>query len=319
MPSDIVTTIASSGLTIYDPLDARQELFIEISQLEDILNKALIGLNLNYPLRTRSKVLKANVCGALGYPVPGSFRRTQPRFPGQDFDTYVQKANNLQIWNQQVTSSRRYVLVRVNERHIVTRVKVVTGDVIAKLDSTGTLTTKFQARSLHPVTQSQLVSKTDTAIVLPTLGTKMLPIRKLYRQLQTLAGKTIINPGIDQERNRGAALHEAIWKCLDESWSDCGQFPDIAQQLLEIKLQTATTVDLGLVSPDSTEPIASLPAFRHCDVRYCLFYGSVVGAGVQLDHLIVTTGADFFTFFRKFAGNVRNAKLQIPLPERFFD
>jgi hypothetical protein len=29
--------------------------------------------------------------------------------------------------------------------------------------------------------------------------------------------------------------------------------------------------------------------------------------------------ADFFTFFRRFEGNVQNAKLQIPLPAAFFD
>jgi hypothetical protein len=106
---------------------------------------------------------------------------------------------------------------------------------------------------------------------------------------------------------------------LSTSWSDRGQFPDVPSQLLEIKLQTASTIDLGLVCPDSIEDIASLPNFRHRDVRYGIFYGAIVPAGVKLDHLILTTGADFFTFFRRFEGKVRNAKLQIPLPTGFFD
>jgi len=258
MASDLVKAIASSGLTIYDSLDLRPELYIDTSTLEKILNEALIGLNLNYPIRTRSKVLKSNICKALGYPVPGSFRRTRPRFLGQDFDTSVQKANNLQIWNEDVSSSRRYVLVRVNDGQVVARVKVVTGDVIAKLDKTGTLTTKYQARSRDPVTESCLVSKTDTRNVARSLRGTLLPIKKLYKNLQTIVGTTIFNPGIDQERNRGAALHEAICKCLNNSWSDCGRFPDVPDQLLEIKLQTAPTIDLGLVCPDSTERIAGL-------------------------------------------------------------
>jgi hypothetical protein len=211
------------------------------------------------------------------------------------------------------------VLIRVNDDQRVTRVKVVTGETIAKLDRTGTLTTKYQARSRNAITKSHLVSGADTPNVTKALSGGILPIRKLYRQLQSLVGTIIHNPGIDQERNRGAGLHEAICKCLKRSWSNSGQFPDIPEQLLEAKLQTGQTVDLGLVSPDSTEGIAALPAFRHCDVRYCLVYGTIIPAGVRLDHLILTTGSDFFKYFQKFAGKVRNAKLQIPLPVHFFD
>ncbi len=137
MTSKVVKAISSSGLTIYDSLETRPGLYIETPALERILNRALVGLDLNYPIRTRSKVLKTNVCRALGYPVPKTFRRIQPRFPAQNFDTYVQKSNNLQIWNEEVASSRRYVLIRVDDDQVVTRVKVVTGDVIAKLDPTG--------------------------------------------------------------------------------------------------------------------------------------------------------------------------------------
>jgi hypothetical protein len=110
----VVAAIAASGLTIYDSLDHRPDLYIDTPTLEKILDKALRGLNLNYANRTRSKVVKSRICEVLGYPVPSSFRREQPRFPGQNFDTYVQKANNLQIWNEEVSSSRRYILIRVN-------------------------------------------------------------------------------------------------------------------------------------------------------------------------------------------------------------
>jgi hypothetical protein len=74
MASGIVKAIASSGLTIYDSLETRPELYIDIRTLERILNRALVGLDLDYPNRTRSKVLKSSVCQALGYPVPKSFR-----------------------------------------------------------------------------------------------------------------------------------------------------------------------------------------------------------------------------------------------------
>jgi hypothetical protein len=100
--------------------------------------------------------------------------------------------------------------------------------------------------------------------------------------------------------------------------ADEGQFPDVIEQLLEIKLQTAPTIDLGLVCPESTEPIADRPDVYHCDVRYAVFYGTIVGSTVRLDYLMLTTGADFFEYFRRFEGKVRNSKLQIRLPLDFF-
>src|SRR6058998_4129434 len=120
--------LAKSGRTIYDSLHDSPEHFLPSVDLESILRTGLLGLDLNFPLRTRSKVLKAKICEILGYPVPTSFKRSKPRFPGQDFDTYVQKSNNLQIWNQKIVSTRRYVIIRVNESSRVTGVRVVTGE-----------------------------------------------------------------------------------------------------------------------------------------------------------------------------------------------
>jgi hypothetical protein len=325
MRSNIVHAIAASGLSIYDPLDYRRDLFIETSTLERILNKKLVGLELNFPIRTRSKVLKEAVCQALGYPVPKSFRRCKPRFPGQNFDTYVQKSNNLQIWNEEIIASRRYVLIRVNANQIVNKVRVVTGEVIAKYDKTGTLTHKYQARSRKAVKSSRLFSVSDTSNVRRLIqkpskhSFQFIPIKVLYTLLIGLVGTILANPGKDQERNRGGILHELVYKKLGKSpWSDTGQFPDIPDQLLEIKLQTAPTIDLGLVCPDSKDKIADFPEFRHCDVRYSVFYGTCLGSKIRLDHLILTTGADFFNFFRRFEGKIKNAKIQIPLPANFF-
>jgi len=325
MATDIVRRIRRSGLSIYDSLEQRTDLFIGHEALERTLQRALVGLNLDYPLRTRSKVLKSKVCEALGYPIPSSFRKTQPRFPGQNFDTYVQKADNLQIWNEEVSVSRRYVLIRVDERGKVVRVRVVTGEVIARLDTTGTLTHKFQARARAPINQSVLLSAVDTPNVVSKLLSTMpvwpgfLPIQDVFDRLTGLIGSTLRDPGRDQERNRGAALHNAVCRKLGKpSWRDDGQFPDVTDQLLEIKLQTAPTIDLGLVCPDGNEAIADYPEFHHRDVRYAVFYATLRKSAVRLDHLILTTGADFFTFFRRFEGKVKNAKLQIPLPGDFF-
>ncbi len=338
--SAIPRRIRDSGLTIYDPLDEAPDLFLESIELEEALRAGLKGLNLDYPLRTRSKVLKSAACTALGYPVPTSFRKTNPRFPGQDFDTYIQKSNNLQIWNEELSASRRYALIRLDEDSVVTDVKVVTGAALAQLDRTGTLTQKFQARSRKPVVRSVLGSEKDTANLLGRYGMAdgpsvpavldsgpteapipglLLPIGGLFERLVRLVGKTVDNPGTDQERNRGSALHRGVCQVLGyKGYQDRGQFPDVSNQLLEVKLQTAATIDLGLVTPDSTAPIPGVPGVKHCDVRYAIFYGTNAERGVRLDYLVMTTGKEFFRLFRRFEGRVLNRKLQIPLPVDFF-
>ena len=75
--------IRQSGLTIYDYIDPRDDrLYIPTYALEVILRDSLVGLSLSgLALRTRSKVVKSAICEALGYPIPRSFAKTQPRFP----------------------------------------------------------------------------------------------------------------------------------------------------------------------------------------------------------------------------------------------
>lgn len=337
-----VSAIRESGRTIYDPIPiGHPQLWVPAPELQAILDDGLRGLSLaGLPLRTRSKVVKESVCRVLGYPVPASFQKTQPRFPGQMFDTYVQKSNNLQVWNEELSATRRYVLVRVSDDDRITRVKVVTGDTLALLDTTGTLTQKYQARCIPGDREVELVSDTDTENLAPFVSPKidlaniatpvkqpaaheLLPIRGLFERLSSLVGRSFADAGVDQERNRGGALHRLVCEALGyRSYADDGQFPDVRHQLLEVKLQTSPTVDLGLVRPSSTEPL-DVPMIeghqiRHCDVRYAIFYASILDSSVIITHFFLTTGEAFFSRFPQFQGRVLNAKLQIPLPRDFF-
>jgi hypothetical protein len=96
-------------------------------------------------------------------------------------------------------------------------------------------------------------------------------------------------------------------------YSDDGKFPDIKNQLLEIKLQTSPTIDLGLVSPDSKTPLdiekVNNTTLRHCDVRYAIFYAKIEDGMVNITNLIVTNGRDFYDRLPKFEGIVLNKKI----------
>ncbi len=343
-PEKYVEAIRKSGLTIYDPIEIDDpELWIPTPELERLLNRALVDdVSLaGLPLRTRSKVVKERVCQALGYPVPSSFTKTQPRFPGQRFDTYIQKSNNLQIWNEEIASTRRYVIIRVGDGDLVTKVKVVTGSTLALLDRTGTLTRKYQAKLEIDEENAELITDTDTKLLRPFVSSgvdlsevpspidypgagQLLPISDIFERLKSLVGERFPDEGHDQERNRGAALHQLVCRQLRYAcYQDDGQFPDVRHQLLEVKLQTAPTIDLGLVRPNSQEPL-DVPRIedqqiRHCDVRYALFYAETDGRDITLTHLFLATGEKFFTRFEQFGGKVVNKKLQIPLPANFFD
>jgi hypothetical protein len=338
-----VTAIAKSRLTIYDAIEIGDpNLWIPSPELQALLDVGLRGVSLaGLPLRTRSKVVKENVCRVLGYPVPLVFKRTKPRFPGQLFDTYSQKSNNLQVWNEQLAPSRRYVIIRVSDADIITRVKVVTGDALAPLDTTGRLTQKYQARCIPRVKVTELVSALDTRLLRPFLSKdidlsrvaspvnhpaddEILPIAVIYKRLRSLVGESFPDTGHDQERNRGAALHRLSCAALGyRIYQDDGQFPDIRHQLVELKLQTSPTIDLGLVCPDSIEaldvPQIRNTQIRHCDVRYAVFYGRTDGREVTLTNLFLSNGQDFFNRFPQFGGKILNKKLQIPLPSNFFE
>lgn len=89
---DYVRNIKNAQLTIHDPIQVGDpNLWIPDEFLEELLNNKLMGLNVNYPIRTRSKVVKQAVCDALGYPIEQKFPKYQPRFTGQNFDTYNQQ------------------------------------------------------------------------------------------------------------------------------------------------------------------------------------------------------------------------------------
>ncbi|MED0680425.1 restriction endonuclease [Aneurinibacillus thermoaerophilus] len=339
----ITENISNSGLSIYDKIEIGDpDLWIPSKELEFLLNEKLRGLDLNsLPLRTRSKVVKSRICEVLGYPVPSSFTKTKPRFPGQNFDTYTQKSNNLQIWNEEISASRRYVLIRVSPENIISKIKVVTGDMLSSLDKTGTLTQKYQARLIVGDKNMELVSPKDTNNLTSlvsenyTFSSKtsptdypsaesLLSIETIFHKLKPIVGQSFRDLGSDQERNRGAELHRLVCEHLGYSnYKDDGRFPDVKHQLLEVKLQTSPTIDLGLFRPDSQD-ILDIPKIngrqiRHCDVRYVLFYAEIINDTVKITHFFLTNGEDFFSRFPQFQGKVLNSKLQIPLPKDFFD
>ena len=316
-----------------------EEELLSKEELEDVLSHGLVGASLyGLPLRTRSKVLKTLVCQALGYDVPSSFPKIKPKFPCQQFDIYAQKSNNLQIWNDEISESRRYVLIRLNELDTITQVKVIDGFELKMLDTTGKLTIKYQARVpqaylgerisednffLRPFVNDEIgwlgLSPND-----PPRSETLISINALYSTLKPLIGIRIRTENLVQERTTADDAHELVCRTLGyRTFQDDGQFPDIVNQLLEVKLQMSPTIDLGLHKPDdetSTGLFIEGTEIKICMCRYLVLIAHRIDEKeVEIDDLFITSGDHFFDVFTLFGGKVQNAKLQIPLPSDFWD
>ena len=338
--ADIVRhRILTAGPSIYDdPVFDDSGLYYTAGELEELLRERLVGLaDLGgLPVRTRSKVAKTLVCQALGYDAPATFTKTQPRLRHPNVDVYVQESNNLQVWNEEVDAARRYVVIIV-KNGLVADVHVIAGADLAQFDTTGTLTSKYQASRVVDSEGAVLVSDRDTdgliaayspgpqvplatsPVELPDHG-RVLEIAGVFAFLAPMVGQTYDDPGLTQERIRGSVVHREACERLGLShFADHGQFPDVLSQLVEVKLQLARTIDLGLELPDSDTPLASVNgAVSVRDCRYAIFYGERDGSTFTITALVVVTGADFFQEFRQFGGRVSNSKLQLRLPSAWF-
>jgi hypothetical protein len=216
-----VSRIAVARLTIYDELPVDSDLRIASEELEQLLRKGLKGIDVAHlPLRSRSKFVKSRVCEIMGYPVPLSFTRFRPRFPGQDLDLYVQKSRNLQVWNESIQPNRRYAIAILSPKGVIVNVHVLRGIDLQKLDKTGKLTSKNQA-ILRTAEEGRL-SKQDTKVLDSQLTKRvgkilsgsptdqpnsksLLSIGELHRRLKSIEGKDFEYGSATDERLRGVS------------------------------------------------------------------------------------------------------------------
>ncbi len=112
----------------------------------------------------------------------------------------------------------------------------------------------------------------------PTSGMVEEPAIKLYSiaLLKEIVAKKLIGKKIDAAatKNRGQALERMVLELLGyvikENELLYGAFPDIRNQLLEVKIQDSPTVDLGRFSPEKEEFVIEEKSLTTFDVRYLI-------------------------------------------------
>lgn len=128
-----------------------------------------------------------------------------------------------------------------------------------------------------------------------------------------LIGKRLV---VSDTKTKGQFLERVVANLLGYSTEDplVGGYPDIPNQLLEIKVQDSPTVDLGKFSPSNPVTINETIGITTEDVRYLI---ALTDAEGLIEGVIISAGAylgDAFTFVSD-----TNFKCQRSIPMTFFD
>lgn len=141
----------------------------------------------------------------------------------------------------------------------------------------------------------------------------LLPIE----EIRELVARPLIGTRLSSAatKNRGQALELMVAGMLGYSGhSLVGSHPDIANQALEVKVQDATTVDLGKYSPQFDELVPLCPGFTTRSVRYLIALTDAVTGVVE--GIVLAPGerlGDHFAFVSD-----SNFKSQRSIPMSFF-
>lgn len=154
-------------------------------------------------------------------------------------------------------------------------------------------------------------------------------IRELYsiELLKEMVAKKLIGKKLKAAatKNRGQALERMTLELLGYKVKEddllYGGFPDIKNQLLEVKVQDSQTVDLGKFSPENEEVVVEGENLTTFDVRYLIaltnpeteiIEGIILSPGEKLGELFSYVGEKSFkcqrsiplSFFEKYIGQV---------------
>ena len=167
------------------------------------------------------------------------------------------------------------------------------------------------ALSLHT---SEAITKPTNHISDPPTDGEIMSIEIIRdKVVNSLVGTRLV---ISDTKTKGQFLERVVANLLGFSPKDTlvGGYPDIPNQLLEIKVQDSPTVDLGKYSPSDPVIINRLMGITTRDVRYLIALTDTTGL---IEGIILSAGAflsDTFTFVSD-----TNFKCQRSIPMSFFE
>ena len=143
--------------------------------------------------------------------------------------------------------------------------------------------------------------------------TDLLSIEVLNNRLLSLKGKTL---AAADTKTRGQLLEREVANLIGYAPTDSlvGGYPDIPNQLLEVKVQDSPTIDLGAHSPLFEEKIVKASRITTKDVRYFIALTNPQ-SGVIEDY-VLTAGRELGKYFNYVP--TESYKCQRSIPMDFF-
>lgn len=235
----------------------------------------------------------------------------------------------------------RFIFVRIDiEKSVIASIIILTPDFIEKkFGKFGKPTIKHQllisskARASIYASEDKILTFPDSKklsyhikhdYIPPKTGMVEEPeIKDLYSiaLLKKLVAEKLIGKKLDANatKNRGQSLERMIIDLLGYKVKEnellYGGFPDIKNQLLEVKIQDSPTVDLGKFSPENEEIVIEEKNLTTFDVRYLIALTdpeTEIIAGV-----ILSPGEKLGEVFSYVSD--KNYKCQRSIPMAFFD
>jgi hypothetical protein len=148
-------------------------------------------------------------------------------------------------------------------------------------------------------------------------------IRELYSigLIKEMVAKKLIGQKLDAAatKNRGQALERMTLELLGYKVQEndllFGGFPDIKNQLLEVKVQDSPTVDLGKFSPENEEMVVESENLTTFDVRYLI---ALTNPNTEIiEGIILSPGEKLGELFSYVSD--QSYKCQRSIPMSFFD
>ena len=232
----------------------------------------------------------------------------------------------------------RFIFAKIDsEKKTISSVVVTTPDyIVNKFGRFGIPTIKYQMivseikrteiigydTSCYYKNDTENMSKYTSARFSPPSGLiSDLPVKGEILSLECIKDKIVKSligtKVVDSDtKTKGQYLERVVANILGYSSEDSlvGGYPDIPNQLLEIKVQDSSTVDLGKFSPSNPVVVNSEMGLTTEDVRYLI---ALTDADGLIEGVILSPGAflgDTFTFVSD-----TNYKCQRTIPMSFFD
>lgn len=274
-----------------------------------------------------------------------------PRILAQLLDTYLVTSSgdyNLQIWNRIPNSDNllvqynngdcirckdiRLILARINTgTNCIENITITSPNYIeTHYGIFGKPTIKSQmlisdALRQEIINYPELIVPQDTQTICqmsmeeykkPSEHIKQFPFRKVFsisilkERLYCLIGKKV--DAVDT-KSRGQKLERMVATALGYADTDSlvGGYPDLPNQLLEIKIQDTQTVDLGKYSPAFEQIIADMPTITSKDIRY--FIALTNPNTSVIEGFILTCGAKLGNYFTFVASESYKCQRNIPM------